>query len=521
MVTVKLLRSGKNKTLYYLFGIVVLVSFGLAIVGEFDTMFAWWLAIGLLLPPLLWAFKTPYVALKTICGISFLTQFVTLPFFYVYRDDFKWGHIKPFHFTTWESFPMLAKVSLFLFALVLFFKWLYPVIIVAGGSSRKLTNVNHQAAVTKDLLNKSSGLHVRHNRKTWLFTLLIVLLIAILTPLVLWTYSQGISLVGVEPPKLPYRLSGILYYLIKYLSPLLLGYLYYKTKGSWPLMLLFLAYAFLLGLCTVSKSSVMIIMMPVLGLAWIEKRKFFFAVAGIGTTIGIQFAAAARVYVYIVIGGKSAADTSLSIFTIIYNIFTDPDSKMFNFNYLLKLVSQIISRIEGFSNLVMSQYYDPDAVVGAWGFILRIIWRGFADFDTNTKNLHSIQWQGDVLPVGFYNGGALLSSIVILGNAGLLWVLLIAMVVAIILATLEKSSNNIGRQYEEFRILKVPVIIFLSLIFFTEAGGAIIFVYPFLLLLIVSFFPTIVLKNRRGLKARNNVSPTFSPISINQTRKTP
>lgn len=499
-------KSYRTRPIYYWGGAVILASLGLAIAGEFNTMLAWLLAIVLLLPPLLWALKTPYMALKTICGISFLTQFVTLPFFYLDRDNFAWGHIKPFHFTAWEAFPMLAKVALFLFVLVLFFKWLYPISLF-GGSPRKFTNSNPQVAATKYPLNKYSGFDVSQNRKPWLFSLLIILLIAVLTPLNLWSYSQGIGLTGVEPPALPYRLSGILFYLTKFITPLFLGYLYLKTKRGWLLMLLFLAYAWVLGLCSVSKGAVMIVMLPVMALAWVDKRKSLLAVASLGTAIGVSFAAGARDYVHIVTAGKSGADTSLSIFTLIAKIFAAPDSKMWDFDFLPLLISAIFGRIEGFGNLVMAQYYDPDAVIGAWGFILRMIWRGLSDVDTD---LHSMQWQGNVLPEGFYNGGSLLSNAVIVGNAGLWWVVLSAMVTAIMLVILEKSCNRIFGKYEGFELLSAPIIIFISFLFFSETGGGETFVFPFVFLFIASWLPPIVCKNKRQRsKARDYVAHSF------------
>ena len=486
-------KSYRTRRIYYWVGAVLLASLGLAIAGEFDAMLAWWLAIVLLLPPLLWAFKTDYVALKTICGISFLTQIVTLPFFYLYRGNFAWGHVKPFNFTAWEAFPMLAKVSLFLFALLLFFKWLYPVTLV-GGASRKFKNPNPPDAATQHRHNKYSGFNVSQNRKPWLFSLLIILLIAVLTPLNLWSYSQGIGLTGVESPALPYRLSGILFYLTKYITPVLIGYFYFKTKRSWPLMLLILAYAWVLGLSSISKGAVLFVMFPVLTLAWLDKRKSMFSVAFVGTIIGIAVASGARAYIYIVTAGKSGADFSFSIFQLIFNVFTDPDSTMWNFDFLPKVVSGILGRIEGFENLVMAQYYDPNAVIGAWGFILRMIGVGGADFDTDA---HMMQWQGNVLPEGFYNGGALLSNAVIVGNVGLWWIVLSAMVTAVFLVILEKNSDRLASRYAQYELLNVPFIFALTVIFFSTTGAsAVTFTYPFVLLFFASWLPSIVGKNK-------------------------
>ena len=486
----KLVGSIKTIHLYYLGDIVLVGSLGLAIAGEFHAMLAWWIAIGLLLPPLLWSYKTPYVALKTLCNISFITQFFTVPFFYLNRDNYPWGNVKPFYFTAWEVFPILSKVSLFLFALVLFFQWLYPISLF-GGSLNKFANSNLQAAASINRFDKYSVFDVKHNKNPKRFTLYIIVLIAVLTQINLWSYSQGVGLTGVEPPNLPYRLSGILFYLIKYISPLILAYLFFKSKRGWILMLLLMAYGWVLGLCSVSKGGVMIVMLPVIALAWIDKRKIMLTVAIIGTMIGVSLADNARVYVHIVTAGKSGFDSSNNIFTLIVKVFTDPDTKLWDLEFFPLLFNGILSRIEGFSNLVMAQYYDPDAVIGAWGFVLRMIWQDLAKFD---MDLHSIQWQGYVLPEGFYNGGALLSNAVIIGNAGMLWVVLSAIVTAIILIIIEKRSNRLTEKYGKRELLSAPIIFFMSFIFFNDAGGSTLFLLFFFLLFFASLMPPIVHK---------------------------
>jgi hypothetical protein len=485
-------KSYRTRCIFYWVVAVILASLSLAIAGEIDAILAWWFAIVLLLPPFLWAIKTPYVALKTICGVSFLTQIVTMPFFYLYRDNFAWGHVKPFHFTAWESIPMLAKVSLFLFSLVLSFKLLYPISLFGGGGKFK-SSIPLRVA-TQDRLNIYSGYNLIQNKKTWLFSILIILLIAVLIPLNLWSYSQGIGLTGIEPPALPYRLSGILFYLTKYITPALIGYFYFKTKRSWLLMLIILTYAWVLGLSSISKGAVLFVMFPVLTLAWLDKRKIMFGIAFIGTMIGISVASGARSYVYVVTAGKVGADSSFSIFQLIFNLFTDPDGAMWEIDFLPKIINGVLARIEGFENLVMAQYYDPNATIGALGFILRMAGLGGAYFDIDA---HMIQWQGNVLPEGFFNGGALLSNAVILGNDGPWWIVLSAIVTSLFLVILEKNSHRMASKYVQFELLNVPTIFALTMIFFSTTGAsAVAFTYPFVLLLFASWLPTISRKNK-------------------------
>lgn len=272
----------------------------------------------------------------------------------------------------------------------------------------------------------------RHSR---IYGALIVLVISVVAPLNLWMFSQGISMVGVEPPRLPYRLSGILHYLTVFVVPLLLGFLYWKTKRSVFLTMILLYYSWVLGLTSISRFALIMVMLPVLAFAWLERRRWLLTFAGLGTVIGFAMVTSARNFVYIVTAGKVEAATGNSILTIIGNILTEPDSSIRETAFLLKTLVDIFERIEGFGNLVMSKFYDPNAALGPLGFLLRMIWRPFADIDLDT---HHLQWQGNVLPEGLFNGGSLLSNAVILGNASLLWVVASALVAAGILVLLEK-----------------------------------------------------------------------------------
>ena len=493
MLLLAVTKLSCTRRFYYGVTTVLLASIIFAFAGEFETVLAWWSSILLLLPPLLVAFQTPYVSLRTVCGISFLTQFITLPFFFLYKDDFVWGHVKPFHFTASEAFPILTKVSLFLCVLVICFKFFYPILFF-GGSSLKYNKAISLNNITQDRSKISSFFEAKKNRHKLLFSLLLILLLLLLVPLCLWSYSQGIGLTGVQSASLPYRLSGIIFYLTKYITPAILVYFYSKTNRGWPLMLLILAYSLVLGLTSVSKASVLFLVLPVLILALLDKRIFMFGVAFIGMLVGISFSSLARTYVYIVTDGKTGADTSNSIIKLIVNIITVPDSPVFKFDFFPRIIISILSRVESFENLVLAQYYDPDAVIGAWGFILRMIGLGGADFDIDS---HMMQWQGNLLPEGFVNTGALLSNAVIVGNAGLWWVIVSAMATSVCLIILEKSSDRLACKFTQYAAFNVPVIFFLTAIFFSSSGASsVIFCYPFLLILLSSFLPKTLFKNR-------------------------
>lgn len=472
------------------------------------------MAIALLLPPLLWALKTRYVALITICSIAFATQFITLPFFYLNKDKFAWGHVKPFGFTALEAFPMLAKVSVFLLALIIFFRWFYRIAFI-GGSPHNLKARLPQSWLSTISTKKNQGAinALKPHRNAWLFVLFIIAIITVMVPLHFWMFSQGISIVGVEPPNLPYRLSGILHYFTKYIIPLVLGYLYLKTERGFFPMLLLLAYAWILGLSSVSRSALVLVMLPVLALAWLDRRHLLILVAGLGTLLGFSIVTLARAIVHIVVGGKSGAVTESGIGAILFEVINDPSSRLMEVDFLFMEFVGVFDRVDGFSNLVMSQYYNPNEVIGVFGFILRMINRNLAPFDLD---LHHLQWQGNVLPEGFVNGGALLSNAVIVGNEGLWWVLIGAMVAALTLVILEKSTERLFMRYRASELIGTGVIIFLCMTYFIETGGSEIFVYPFILIFIASWLPPLFrLDGKRRPKPKIFGSPQVTmPMQV-------
>ena len=508
MVAVKMAKakSGKKRLLSYGAGGVMLASLGLTLADELDAMLAWWMALVLLLPPLLWALKTRYIALITICSLAFVTQFITLPNFYLVRDEFAWGHVKPFGFTALEAFPMLAKVSVFLFALIIFFRLFYRIRFI-GGSSRKLaTSLSVTSASTiLDRNHQQINIISKPHRKSGLYLFLLILVIAALAPLNLWMFSQGISIVGVAPPQLPYRLSGILHYFTKYIAPLALAYFYFRTKRGWLPMLLLLSYAWVLGLSSISRSSLIFVMLPVLYLAWLDRRQLMLAVASLGALIGFAFVSTSRDFVYTVSAGISGGNFDAGIGAIFFSIITDHEIKIFEIYSIFRTIVNVFGRIDGFDNLVMSQYYNLYEVIEPLGMVLGMLWQGLAPIDLD---LHHIQWQGNVLIEGFFNGGGLLSNAVILGNAGLWWIVISASGVAALLATFEKSAIRLNNRYKAPRLFSTATTGFYSLSYFISGSGSPVFVYLFALIFIASLLPPLFsLDEQRRSKPKVSAAP--------------
>ena len=487
----------KIKTAKWLGGgvlLIALISVVLMIKNEWETVFAWWLATILLLPGLLLALRSEFVSLKVICLIAFITQFVTLPIFFLARDDFKWGYVNSFGFTAGECLPILLKVGAFMVILVLCFHFLsrLPFFSVWYRKTGSVAQHLQRSRFTDELLKPSSH--------PWNYVVLIVLVIAAVTPLNLWMFSEGIGLTGVESTELPYRLSGILHYLAHFLIPMLLGYLYSKTRHGHSLTLLLLGYGLILGLSSVSRSAMVLVMLPVLFIAWLEGRRLTLLVALIGVGIAYSLISQARNFVYVAVGNNSGANTDVGVFDILGSVVSK--TEWLEPALYLEFLG-ILGRVEGFDNLVMAHYYDPNAVDSAFSFILRMIWQPLAPIDIDA---HHIQWQGYAPLEGFYNGGGLLSNMVIASNDNLIWIAPVALVVAVILLTLERSIQHLAKKYDWTPAIEMFSIGMITTVFFLNSGGSVTFMFPFLAAMIFSWLPRASVRHFFSLKPKHSAS---------------
>jgi hypothetical protein len=464
-----------------------------------DIALAWWGSLLLLGAPLLWALNTRWVSLITICGLSLLTQFITLPFFYLDKDDFAWSAIKPFGFSAAEAYPMLFKVSAFLFLLNIF----YRIFDLADVRHRARTWHQQRAGLlaqagvfTGRVARKVQGVVGTSLRPRAVIALLaLVLLIPAFTVLNLWTFSLGVGVVGVEPPRLPYHLSGILLYFFKYVVPLVFGYLYARTHRGWLPAALVVAYGWILGMTSLSRSSLMYCTLPVLFFAAIDRRRMLLIVTTYFSLLGYGFITRARGFVHFVSDGQAIGNFDTDVFSILVQIAGDPGPAVWNPLFVPGIFVELLNRLDGFENLVMAEYYDVHAVNGPLAVVLGLLWSGFAPLDST---LHHIQWNGSVPAEGYFNGGGLLSTVVMLGGAGFGWLLMAAAVVSVLMVILEKAVRQlrqIGRLQDPWRTAFLG---FLAIFYFNSSGGQ-LFIFLLLLVVVAAAWPSMRLGNARQL----------------------
>jgi len=463
------------------FAIFAIALFLMLIYGEYETMIAWTIMIISLGLPLIISLKTVYLSIRIIFLIIFFTQFITLPFLYLAKDQFAWGHVKAYTFTGVEVSPIMFKIFIFMLSILIVS---YVAKIIKYSFRKSYLAEGVRIPIPKPCYRHNNNLS-RYDLKSPIYLLLVIIAIS---PLNLWMFNNGISIVGVEPPQLPYHLSGIMHYLTKYIIPAFLAYIYWKTKqGIIPIGLM-LAYSILLGMTSVSRSSLLFVALPVITLAWVNRQRIIFITSSIVIIIFYGVVTLFRRFVVLVGGEGVSFSSDINIETLIQALVESEYSLFFVIEYAVSM----FNRIDGFKNMIMAQFYDPSQVLSPVGLLLRMVWRPFAPMDLDA---HHIQWQGGVLPEGFVNGGALLSNMIIIGNYNIFWVIAYGILVSVIMIFLESLVNKLSIRYSISYFINRAIIGFMTIIFFIEGGGSNMFVFFVIFLFLILMIPKVKIKN--------------------------
>jgi hypothetical protein len=472
------MKINKLQLLFISLNIFILTFF---LLNDMSNIFgSYFFTFILFYPPFLLSLNTNLIYLKLITFLSFITQLITVPLFFIFKDDFSFIDIKPFKYTSIDTLNLLMKPALFIYFICIF-SILFSSVIKNNINVRKIPCNNF---VFKDKI------HQRIQSKG-IYSIILLIIVITLIPLHVWMFSNSVGMVGVNPPSLPFKISGILHYFTKLFIPLIIGYLYYKSNKNYFISFVLLLYGILLGLTTLSRSSFLMISVTMLIFSFIDNKKLKIIILSFGTIVGASVITVIRDTIYSLFGNEVVANTSGGVSQVLINLFENTDIQIFNGTFLLKNFQGIFGRIEGFGNLIMANYYDLTKVGKPIQFITLLIWHGISPLNTD---LHHIQWQGNTLPEGFYNGGAILSNSVIVGNFNLFLLILSSLVVVFMLYLMEKNINFIIKYFKLPILLNAAIIFFFTTIYFIDNGGSDLFFYSFLLIVITSFILRFKLK---------------------------
>jgi hypothetical protein len=427
---------------------------------------AWWLTTGMLLPAMLASLLIRSVVLRFFIAITFFTQFLGVPWFILKMDEYTysgWSAVKDFNFTISEFFYVYLSISIFLLLIICFFATI-SIILPLPSLNTTITSYPKKQKVA--------------NANSKFYSFVIAIFIIILTPLNLWMFDIGISLVGIQPPSLPFKLSGGLHYFTKYFVPFLIFYLYNKTSRKFLPASLVMAYALILGTSQISRSATVFILMPVIFFAIMDNRRILLVITSLWGLFCVQVAGLMRNVVYVSQGAgvRVTADTA-GIVEKVHSLVTT----QFEHIDLLTMAFGIIGRIESPQGLVLGHQFSPEAIGGVSVIIKRFFYQGWVVIDHDAYHL---EWIATTLPQGFVSGGGFFGDILPILNSGIPYFVLFALITAIYFYGGEWLVRRIGNRFNSLNLYYALAMVF-SVLFFTNCGTIIWWGFVFFLVFLL------------------------------------
>lgn len=213
-------------------------------------------------------------------------------FFFLQRELYAysgWGAVGDFEFYAANFFPvalaafkvmtMIALVCLLTSAVA--YRTTLPYVLGGAQLSGARTRIGRRASTPRTSLA------------------LLGFIVFIAVPLSLFMFSKGIGLVGVEnATRLPFRLGGILYYVRYFLIPILIFHLYSKSSRPVYLVPAVLGYAAVAGICSVSRSLLMLSAIAVPVFAFLDRKYLRLVISALLILSMFSIVTAARDFAY-------------------------------------------------------------------------------------------------------------------------------------------------------------------------------------------------------------------------------
>lgn len=308
-----------------------------------------------------------------------------------------------------------------------------------------------------------------------------------------FAFENSLGITGVQQYSLPYKLTGILFYFSKYLSPIIMALLYFKSKKSYTIVVFVLFVAVFVGLTSASRGVMLLISAPIVFDFLSNKKYKSLILSCLIILIGFIFITEARNFIY----DKNEIGTVIksSEVTVPELAFQVSQILFYESNYsALFRIGRVFEPIE---NLFLASGYNSYNIPGGpEGVFSRTIYRGISPIDNDA---HHMEWVGMVPSEGFVFGGRMLSTAIILFNDNIILFIFLTAYISFILVFIESLCRNLEEKYNinsfVMRFLKFGLVS----VFFIEFGSK-IFIFILFSLSFLNFMPRLRLGVSRRVK---------------------
>lgn len=395
-----------------------------------------------------------YLATFLACGVG-------SPLFFIYKDNYNatgFNAVGRFDFSVSHYLEIYSYVFLFLFFTgisVLFLKVIFPT----------RYKFNNELAAIK--FNVSTN-YIRY----------IIIMLAIMGSmsfLHIWMFNNSIAITGVNPPRLPFRLTGILYFFTRFVIPLVLMYLYSKTNRGYLISFALLFYALFVALTQVSRTTLTMYFLPVCFFSFFDKKYLLFSITICLFFVFFPVIDIARNFVYLIEDGTVYSNQTDSISKIVSDILsfkTDDIS-------VGSSIAGFIGRLGGTQDVVLAYQYDNSVLGNSWLEFTRVFF--FSDrVDTLQVQSHLY---GIIPHLGFSTGdGTLTACMLIIAGKNLFNLFLVSFWIGLLVHFHEVLICFLPRKINFKSLIYLLAIVF-NMILVPRLNFLILYGYLFVLLI--------------------------------------
>ena len=442
------------------------------IIGGYNLLIISTVYLILLGLPFYLSLRLEFNSIKFFCGYIFICLMIGIPNFFANQkiSSFTIG-LDWFDYSIKESIPPAFYISLFLFISIIFTLVIQKFIV--------LKKLNNQKIIFK--------------RKYSIRSPYLIYLILLIIPMIflnLWMFKNNIAMPGVEQRELPFKLNGILYYLVRIVTPILTLYFYSKTNKNFFITLTIIFFGIFTSLVSMSRLPGALIISGICYFTYINKNYILLFLSTLSLGVSYIFSSLMRQFYQIKSDyGNIFLFNEFSIFDFITKI-NDLDTSILS-TFFSGIINTML-RIESFRSIIQASNYDLNNVTGVDGpnIILRLFLETKFDLDE-----HHFEWQGYIMRKGLYHGPSLFGDVIILTkeNNWLIWLITFSFL-SVLWITI--SEYLIKRLLIKFQInADANLFIIFSTAFFIIFRGYVLMQYYLFFLLLLNFLPNIKKKS--------------------------
>lgn len=286
------------------------------------------------------------------------------------------------------TFSVIEYIEYYLPIIACYFVILFTSILIVGNNH----SLNGSRASQRSAALTSGYMP----RFSFMGGLIISVLILFMSLINLWMFNNSIGITGISPPELPYRLSGILYYLSRFIFPLIITLALIRSRATALSLLLIAGYAIFAAITSVSKTTLVLLFVPLLIYCSLNKRYllaiFFAALLGASYPLVNE----ARNFVFLVDSGVSIRNLEYSIHQVIFNTIDNIEVDM-----VLAAPLSILERIGGGQDVALAAQYDNELIGGPFVEFIRLY---IFDFFNVTESAQSLMFDYSFDVAGYSPG---------------------------------------------------------------------------------------------------------------------